>query len=55
MARQQCPLQIADSGKRNWQIFINVCVQCMEVVQSIGVLLVARFRELKLQKMDLRS
>ena len=38
-----------------WRIFINGCVLYMEVVQSIGALLDARFRDLRLQKVEKRS
>ena len=35
-----------------WRTFINSCVLYMEVVQSIGALLDAGFRELRLQKVE---
>ena len=37
-----------------WRTFINGCVLYMEVVQSIGALFNAGFRELRLQKVEKR-
>jgi len=37
-----------------WRTFINGCVMYMEVVHSIGALLDAGFREIRLQKVEKR-
>ena len=41
-------------AEKLWRTFINGCVLYMEVVQSIGALLDAGFRELRLQKVEKR-
>jgi hypothetical protein len=38
-----------------WGTFTNVCVLCMEVVQSMGALLDAGFRELRHQEVEKRD
>jgi hypothetical protein len=50
--KQRAVIEFLVAEKESVGTFTHGCVLCMEVVQSIGALLDAGFRELRLQKVE---
>ena len=50
--KQRAVIEFLVAEEKEWGTFTNGCVLCLGVVQSIGALLDARFRELRLQVVE---